>query len=83
MGCRNLSLAVFDYGPERIGESACAGCEQLRQMILPSGTGSVGRLAFFGCRNLSFVRMPAVTRVEAMAFEGCAPELRIMGGVLM
>lgn len=83
MGCRNLSLAVFDYGPERIGESAFAGCEQLRQMILPSGTGSVGRLAFFGCRNLSFVRMPAVTRVEAMAFEGCAPELRIMGGVLM
>ena len=81
MGCRNLTLLSFDYGPERIEESAFSGCDQLRQVVFPSGTGSIGRLAFFGCRQLSFVRMPAITKVEALAFDGCAPEIRVYGGV--
>ncbi|MBQ7486684.1 MAG: leucine-rich repeat domain-containing protein [Clostridia bacterium] len=81
MGCRNLTLLSFDYGPERIDESAFAGCEQLRQVIFPGGTGSIGRLAFFGCRQLSFVRLPATTRLEALVFDGCAPNLRVYGGV--
>ena len=81
MGCRNLTLLSIEYGPERIEESAFAGCEQLRQVVFPGGTGSIGRLAFFGCRQLNFVRMPAITRVEALAFDGCAPNLRVYGGV--
>ena len=83
MGCRNLTLLSFGYGPERIDESAFAGCDHLRQVILPSGTGSVGRLAFFGCSQLSFVRLPAVARIEALAFDGCAPDIRVYGGVRM
>ncbi|MBQ9010813.1 MAG: leucine-rich repeat domain-containing protein [Clostridia bacterium] len=80
-GCRSLTLLSFEYGPERVEESAFSGCDHLRQVIFPSGTGSIGRLAFFGCTQLNFVRMPAVTRVEAMVFDGCAPDLRVYGGV--
>lgn len=80
MGCRNLTLLSFEYGPERVEENAFAGCDHLRQVIFPTGTGSIGRLAFFGCSQLNFVRLPPVTRLESMVFDGCAPDLRVYGG---
>ncbi len=80
-GCTRLSLLTLERGLERIGEGAFAGCESLTQVTLPWGTGSVGRMAFFGCANLSFVKMPTTTKVEDMAFDGCAPALRVFGGV--
>ena len=80
-GCRMLSAAVFERGLEAVGDSAFAGCESLTQVTLPWGTGSVGRMAFFGCTHLSFVKMPTTTRVSEFAFDGCAPGLRVFGGV--
>lgn len=80
-GCRSLVSAVFERGLERVGDSAFAGCENLTQVTLPWGTGSVGRMAFFGCTHLSFVKMPTTTRVADFAFDGCAPGLRVFGGV--
>lgn len=80
-GCKALSQLTFERGLERIGEAAFAGCDSLTQVTIPWGTGSVGRMAFFGCTNLCFVKMPPTTRVEDMAFDGCAKTLRVFGGV--
>ena len=80
-GCRSLSSVSFERGLERVGDSAFAGCENLAQITLPWGTGAVGKMAFFGCTCLSFVKMPATTRVADFAFDGCAPNIRIFGGV--
>ncbi len=80
-GCRSLSGATFERGLERVGDSAFAGCENLTQVTLPWGTASVGRMAFFGCMRLAFVKMPTTTRVFDLAFDACAPNLRIFGGV--
>ena len=80
-GCRQLMSASFERGLERVGDSAFAGCESLSQVTLPWGTSSVGRMAFFGCTHLSFVKMPTTTRVCDFAFDGCAPGLRVFGGV--
>lgn len=80
-GCRSLSSVSFERGLEHVGDSAFAGCENLSQITLPWGTGSVGKMAFFGCTCLSFVKMPATTRVADFAFDGCAPSIRIFGGV--
>lgn len=80
-GCRSLGVVAFERGLETVGESAFAGCENIPQINLPWGTGRVGRMAFFGCTRLSFVKMPTTTRVEDFAFDGCAPGIRIFGGV--
>ena len=80
-GCRSLTGVSFERGLERVGDSAFAGCESLTQVTLPWGTGSLGRMAFFGCTQLSFEKMPAPTRVADFAFDGCAPNLRVFGGV--
>ncbi|MGN0774458.1 MAG: leucine-rich repeat domain-containing protein [Candidatus Ventricola sp.] len=80
-GCRSLTSVSLERGLERVGDSAFAGCENLAQVTLPWGTASVGRMAFFGCTRLSFVKMPATTRVADFAFDGCAPNLRVFGGV--
>ena len=80
-GCRSLTGAAFERGLETVGDSAFAGCENLSQVTLPWGTGAVGRMAFFGCTHLAFVKMPPTTRVADFAFDGCAPGLRIFGGV--
>lgn len=80
-GCRSLVSLAFERGLESVGDSAFAGCEGLSQVTLPWGTGSVGRMAFFGCTRLAFVKMPATTRVSDFAFDGCAPGLRVFGGV--
>ena len=80
-GCRSLTGVTFERGLERIEGGAFAGCECLTQVTLPWGTGSIGRMAFFGCSRLSFVKMPATTRVADLAFDGCAPGLRVFGGV--
>ena len=80
-GCRCLTGAAFERGLETVGDSAFAGCENLSQVTLPWGTGAVGRMAFFGCTRLAFVKMPTTTRVADFAFDGCAPGLRIFGGV--
>lgn len=80
-GCRSLTSVSFERGLERVGDSAFAGCESLTQATLPWGTASVGRMAFFGCTRLAFVKMPATTRVSDFAFDGCAPNLRVFGGV--
>ena len=71
----------FERGLEKIDDSAFAGCENLTQVTLPWGTSSVGRMAFFGCTRLAFVKMPTTTRVADFAFDGCAPGLRVFGGV--
>ena len=71
----------FERGLERVDDSAFAGCESLTQVTLPWGTSSVGRMAFFGCTRLAFVKLPATTRVSDLAFDGCAPNLRVFGGV--
>lgn len=80
-GCKRLTLLSLERGLDRIGEAAFAGCDGLTQVNIPWGTGSVGRMAFFGCANLSFVKMPPTTKVEDMAFDGCAAGLRVFGGV--
>ena len=80
-GCRSLTGVSFERGLERVGDSAFAGCESLTQVTLPWGTASVGRMAFFGCTRLAFVKMPTTTRVSDFAFDGCAPNLRVFGGV--
>lgn len=80
-GCRSLSSVSFERGLELVGDSAFAGCENLSQITLPWGTGAVGKMAFFGCSRLAFVKMPATTRVSDFAFDGCAPSIRIFGGV--
>ncbi len=80
-GCKALALLGLERGLDRIGEAAFAGCDSLTQVTMPWGTGSVGRMAFFGCTNLSFVKMPPTTKVEDMAFDGCAQTLRVFGGV--
>ena len=80
-GCRALSSVSFERGLERIEGGAFAGCENLTQVTLPWGTSAIGRMAFFGCSRLSFVKMPATTRVFDLAFDGCAPGLRVFGGV--
>ena len=80
-GCHSLASVVFERGLERVEGGAFAGCENLSQVTLPWGTGAVGRMAFFGCTRLAFVKMPATTRVADLAFDGCAPNLRVFGGV--
>ena len=80
-GCRSLLSLSLERGLEHVGDSAFAGCEGLSQVTLPWGTSSVGRMAFFGCTRLSFVKMPTTTRVSDFAFDGCAPGLRVFGGV--
>ena len=80
-GCRSLTGVSFERGLERVADSAFAGCESLTQVTLPWGTASVGRMAFFGCTRLAFVKMPTTTRVSDFAFDGCAPNLRVFGGV--
>ena len=80
-GCRSMRSVSFERGLEHVCDSAFAGCENLTQVTLPWGTGSIGRMAFFGCSRLSFVKMPATTRVSDLAFDGCAPNLRVFGGV--
>ena len=80
-GCHRLMQVSFERGLESIGDQAFASCENLTQVTLPWGTGSVGYMAFFGCTRLSFVKMPATTRVRDLAFDGCAPSLRVFGGV--
>lgn len=80
-GCRSLTGVSFERGLERVDDSAFAGCESLTQVTLPWGTASVGRMAFFGCTRLAFVKMPTTTRVSDFAFDGCAPNLRVFGGV--
>lgn len=80
-GCRQLVSVSFERGLEQLKDSAFAGCESLTQVTLPWGTGAVGRMAFFGCTRLSFVKMPTTTRVSDFAFDGCAPGIRVFGGV--
>lgn len=80
-GCRSLTGVSFERGLERVDDSAFAGCESLTQVTLPWGTASLGRMAFFGCTRLAFVKMPTTTRVADFAFDGCAPNLRVFGGV--
>ena len=80
-GCRQLVSVSFERGLEKIDDSAFAGCENLTQVTLPWGTSAVGRMAFFGCTRLSFVKMPTTTRVSDFAFDGCAPGIRVFGGV--
>ena len=80
-GCRALIQVTFERGLEAVGDSAFAGCESLTSVTLPWGTGSVGRMAFFGCTRLAFVKMPTTTRVSDFAFDGCAPSLRVFGGI--
>ncbi len=80
-GCPGLVSVSFERGLERVGDCAFAGCESLTQVTLPWGTSAVGRMAFFGCARLAFVKMPATTRVSEFAFDGCAPGLRVFGGV--
>jgi len=64
-----------------VEDNAFAGCESLSQVTLPWGTSGIGRMAFFGCTRLSFVKMPTTTRVQEFAFDGCAPGIRVFGGV--
>ena len=80
-GCRQLVSVSFERGLEQLKDSAFAGCESLAQVTLPWGTSAVGRMAFFGCTRLSFVKMPTTTRVSDFAFDGCAPGIRVFGGV--
>lgn len=80
-GCRQLVSISFERGLEQLKDSAFAGCESLTQVTLPWGTSAVGRMAFFGCTRLSFVKMPTTTRVSDFAFDGCAPGIRVFGGV--
>ena len=80
-GCRQLVSVSFERGLEQLKDSAFAGCESLTQVTLPGGTSAVGRMAFFGCTRLSFVKMPTTTRVSDFAFDGCAPGIRVFGGV--
>ena len=80
-GCRQLVSVSFERGLEQLKDSAFAGCESLTQVTLPWGTSMVGRMAFFGCTRLSFVKMPTTTRVADFAFDGCAPGIRVFGGV--
>ena len=80
-GCRSLLRLGLERGLEHVGDSAFAGCENLTQVTLPWGTSSLGRMAFFGCTRLAFVKMPPTTRVADLAFDGCAPNLRVFGGV--
>ena len=80
-GCRQLVRVSFERGLEQVKDSAFAGCESLTQVTLPWGTSAVGRMAFFGCTRLSFVKMPTTTRVSDFAFDGCAPGIRVFGGV--
>ena len=80
-GCRQLVSVSFERGLEQLKDSAFAGCESLSQVTLPWGTSAVGRMAFFGCTRLSFVKMPTTTRVSDFAFDGCAPGIRVFGGV--
>lgn len=80
-GCHSLASVAFERGLERVEGGAFAGCENLSQVTLPWGTAFVGRMAFFGCARLAFVKMPATTRVADLAFDGCAPNLRVFGGV--
>ena len=80
-GCRQLVSVSFERGLEQLKDSAFAGCESLTQVTLPCGTSAVGRMAFFGCTRLSFVKMPTTTRVSDFAFDGCAPGIRVFGGV--
>lgn len=80
-GCRQLVGVSFERGLEQLKDSAFAGCESLTQVTLPWGTSAVGRMAFFGCTRLSFVKMPTTTRVSDFAFDGCAPGIRVFGGV--
>ena len=78
---RQLVSVSFERGLEQLKDSAFAGCESLTQVTLPWGTSAVGRMAFFGCTRLSFVKMPTTTRVSDFAFDGCAPGIRVFGGV--
>lgn len=80
-GCRQLVSVSFERGLEQLKDSAFAGCESLTQVTLPWGTSAIGRMAFFGCTRLSFVKMPTTTRVSDFAFDGCAPGIRVFGGV--
>ena len=80
-GCCQLVSVSFERGLEQLKDSAFAGCESLTQVTLPWGTSAVGRMAFFGCTRLSFVKMPTTTRVSDFAFDGCAPGIRVFGGV--
>lgn len=80
-GCRSLVRLNLERGLEQVDDSAFAGCESLTQVTLPWGTSQVGRMAFFGCTRLAFVKMPPTTRVADLAFDGCAPNLRVFGGV--
>ena len=80
-GCRQLVSVSFERGLEQLKDSAFAGCESLTQVTLPWGTSAVGRMAFFGCTRLSFVKMPTTTHVSDFAFDGCAPGIRVFGGV--
>ena len=80
-GCRQLVSVSFERGLEQLKDSAFAGCESLTQVTLPWGTSAVGRMACFGCTRLSFVKMPTTTRVSDFAFDGCAPGIRVFGGV--
>lgn len=80
-GCRQLVSVSFERGLEQLKDSAFAGCESLTQVTLPWGTSAIGRMAFFGCTRLSFVKMPTTTRVSDFAFGGCAPGIRVFGGV--
>ena len=80
-GCRQLVSVSFERGLEQLKDSAFAVCESLTQVTLPWGTSAVGRMAFFGCTRLSFVKMPTTTRVSDFAFDGCAPGIRVFGGV--
>ena len=80
-GCRALASVGFERGLERVEDNAFAGCESLSQVTLPWGTSGIGRMAFFGCTRLSFVKMPTTTRVQEFAFDGCAPGIRVFGGV--
>ena len=80
MACPQLVRVILEQGVEEIESGAFAGCEKLPQIALPDGIKTVRRMAFFGCAHLSFVRIPPMTRVEALAFEGCSPMLRLYNG---
>ncbi len=79
--CGALTAVSFERGLERLGDGAFAGCTSLTQVTLPRGTSVIGRMAFYGCSRLAFVKMPTTTRVSDFAFDGCAPNLRVFGGV--
>ena len=58
-----------------IAPKAFFTCHSLLQLSVGANVREIGENAFFGCHSL------ATTRVADLAFDGCAPNLRVFGGV--